>query len=734
MDILYLDTEARSPVDIKKHGLAQYCKGGVEVILLTYAYSLSGGRITPVKVWEPLRQQMPEDLKFRLKNKDCKIQAHNARFDRLVMSFDQNIRQTIKLPLHIDRFVCSMVQALEHQLPPGLDLLSKVLLTGDKRKLSADGKRLINLFCVPHKTKKEGTHYVNPEDRPDEWQKFIEYAVRDTQAMIDCIQRMPKFNYPGQEFYTHGIESAEYKSWLLDEKINDYGIRVDVPVIEKAVEAAEVYANTLKENISDLTDGAVTSPTQRDVFLDYMNDTFGLGLESCAKEVLIKTYVESTDNKVKELIAIRLLGSQSAASKFKKALDTNVDGVIRHTIQFAGASQTLRYAGRGFQPQNMKRPAYSEDIMDRARDFLLKDPEAFVRSTRSPALMLGSMVTGCILPRENHKLCVCDYSSVESRVIRWLSGDEKGLQFFRDYDAKRIKHDLYMVAYGNSFNIDYDEVTKPQRQIGKPIELSFGFGGGCGAFFNTVKGNFGQVTVLDDIDAYKSLEDLVEVVRVAATEADYETLQLSDASYDFALANGNDHGLTPLQFGGIEYLKRTWRRANHYIETWWGLLEEAFTNAMDIEGKLFRARKVSFMRKGDYLYMRLPSGKIITFMQPHRKVVKNKKSKQEEVKIVYKSVKDGHWTDVGIYGGKLAAIATQSTARELLVPKIPMVADAGYKLVFTKHDEIIAECFADDPVRGYEDLKRIMETPLDWCKDMPVVSSGYESAVRYRKD
>lgn len=738
MRLLFLDTETRAPADLKKSGLAAYCESGVEVILLSYAYKETFyAPASKVKVWQPLKESMPQDLRVCLRDRNTTIIAHNSRFDRTVMGSDLNILKGYKIP--VSRFVCSMVQALEHQLPPGLDLLSKLLLNEDHQKLAKEGKRLINIFCKQHTDKKSKLKkYIHPEDRPEDWKEFIKYAIRDVESMIACVEKMPCYNYPGQKFYTDNIASEEYKSWLLDESINDYGINVDIPLIEKAIDAGNIYAEKLKDDIFYLTKGVVHTPNQRDAILEFLKTRYNKNLPSLTRDIAIKAYIENTNPEVEELLRIRLLGSQSAASKFVKAKDTNVNGLIKHSIQFAGASQTLRYAGRGFQPQNMKRPAYPEGEMKTARELLIEDPKKFVYEMKSPALMLGSLVTGCIIPREGHKLCVCDFSSVESRVIRWHSKDEKGLQFFRAFDAKKFAYDLYMVAYGDSFGVVYEAVTKAQRQIGKPVELSFGFGGGVGAFLNTIKGNFGQVSVIDDVGSYKDLDGFVTTIRHAALEADPEMLELADMAYDFALERGFDHNLSRQQYGAIDYLKQKWRSANTPIVAWWKLLEDAFINAMHVEGVVFRANHIKFLRNKAALYMKLPSEKIITFWNPHTREVKNKKTKIAEVQLTYMGVaKDScapKWAPKHIYGGKLAAIATQSTARELLVPKLPKLKDAGYNLVFTKHDEIIAECAANDPVRGYEHLKHIMESPLPWCKDLPVVSAGYETTERYRKD
>ncbi len=82
------------------------------------------------------------------------------------------------------------------------------------------------------------------------------------------------------------------------------------------------------------------------------------------------------------------------------------------------------------------------------------------------------------------------------------------------------------------------------------------------------------------------------------------------------------------------------------------------------------------------------------------------------------------------YGGKLVENITQATAADCMIDKMIEIDAAGYPLVLTVHDELVA----DTPKgRGsLEHFNKIMETVPKWAAGLPVSADGYE-AYRYKK-
>jgi hypothetical protein len=142
------------------------------------------------------------------------------------------------------------------------------------------------------------------------------------------------------------------------------------------------------------------------------------------------------------------------------------DGRLHGIVQPRGASRTGRYAGRIFQPQNLPRGAgeNTEAIAGRVlagnRDLLLGLGVGDVTNA------LSSMIRGAVVPsRPDHRLVVCDWSSIESRVLGWIANCTRVNETFAH------GRDTYKDFAVEIFGVPYDEVTKPQRTYAKPPTL-----------------------------------------------------------------------------------------------------------------------------------------------------------------------------------------------------------------------------------------------------------------------
>lgn len=200
-----LETYCDAPI---KHGTYQYAEK-CEILLFTY--SIDDG---PVKAWDlTTGKPMPFDLEVALTEAD-EITFHNSQFDRTVFRLATNSPPLMRqVGEQIHRWRDTMVQALAHSLPGGLEKLDEVMrVEQDQRKLKT-GKELVLLFCMPPaKNLKRGR--ATRETHPVEWEQFVEYAKRDILSMQQHRRRIPKWNYTG----------SELALWHLDQKINDRAI------------------------------------------------------------------------------------------------------------------------------------------------------------------------------------------------------------------------------------------------------------------------------------------------------------------------------------------------------------------------------------------------------------------------------------------------------------------------------------------------------------------------------
>ena len=301
--------------------------------------------------------------------------------------------------------------------------------------------------------------------KPEDWIKFVNYCRLDVEAERELFKALPKWN----------CTEWEHRLQVLDAEINRRGMQIDVDLAEAAVELSERNKKLLAEETQRQTNGEVGAATQRDALIDYMAREYGWKIDTMTKAELEKRVDDpSVPEPVRELLKLRLMSTKTSIQKFKALLRrVNKDGRMRGGLQFRGASRTGRWSGRGFQGQNLARPTVSQKEIDFATEVLKQRDGTLECFYDDPSVILPNLLRGEIIAPAGKKLIVADYSNVEGRVLAWLAGEEWKLQAFRDFDAGH-GHDLYKLAYARAFGVKPEDVTKPQRQIGKVLELALG--------------------------------------------------------------------------------------------------------------------------------------------------------------------------------------------------------------------------------------------------------------------
>lgn len=583
MYLIYADTETFSSQDLSRVGAARYAEDA-QIILWSYAENDE-----PAKVWDRVSNpQMPADLKRMWErlfaDPDARVVMHNG------MNFDRQVFASNGFgEIPAEKIIDTMVLAYEHALPGSLEQLCEAFRLDADHAKDKDGKRLIQIFCKPLPKNYKLTR-ATPQTHPAEWERFKNYARLDIESMRAIYKKLPKWNATAQE----------RRLQALDAVINSRGMCIDLELAKGAVETAARHRTHLAARTQKLTGGAVSAATQRDALLEYLRTEWGLDLASATRAEVEKRIAEpGIPEPVKELLRIRIASTKISVQKFQSVLNAACeDGRLRGCLQFRGASRTGRFSGRIFQPQNLARPTMRNDEIE----FAIEATKGGLLDTfyEDPMPVLSNLLRGLIIAPKGKKLVVADYSNVEGRVLAWLAGEEWKLKAFRDFDAG-VGHDLYKLTYARAFNVKPETVTKAQRQMGKVLELGMGYGGGAGAF-RTFALAYG-IDLHDMADAVKS--SISPAIWAEACEW-----------YPKALLGGFTEGMDKEVFLACDSVKRAWRKANAQIVQFWYDMNAGIRQALIEGGPVRVGRYITVDKKGNYLRVRLPSGRYLVYPSP----------------------------------------------------------------------------------------------------------------------
>lgn len=705
MKFLWYDSETFSETPIKS-GTYRYAQDA-EIMIATYA--VDDGPVRTIDFTDPASALSGEidELESLMASPDVIVVAHNSMFDRAVLAASGRPCPPI------ERWRDTMVQALAHGLPGALDALCDVLgVPMDKAKHKA-GKDLIKLFCQP-RPKNAKLRRATRETHPVEWQRFLEYAGADIEAMREVYRRLPQWNYGDRTDYGR----LEIARWHLDQRINDRGFQVDLDLAEKAIALIDEEQGRLADQTYIATGGDVARATQRDALLEHLLSEYGVVLPDLRASTLERR-IDDPDlpPALRELLSLRLMTSTTSTSKYKALTTAQTGGRLRGTLQYNGASRTGRWAGRKFQPQNL--PSRGLLPLPKIREGIEAIKGGYVRVLGEDyfdnvMLLTASTIRGCITAPEGKRLCIADLSNIEGRMLAWEAGEEWKLQAFRDFDAG-IGHDLYVMAYAKSFGVDPSSVTKKQRAVGKVQELALGYEGGVGAFVTFAAG-YG----IDLEQMARDAWDQLPADLVAEAQDFYDWLVIKKGARDF--------GLSREAYVTCDVFKRGWRYGHaKVVELWHGLMDIA-VSAVENPGTVFEFRQFRAKCTGKWLRLLTPSGRSLCYPSPQVEYQGNK------ARLSYMGVNQytRKWCRLSTHGGKLAENATQLLACEVLKSNMPRIEEAGFELVLSVHDELIAEAPDTGDFTG-EALAGLMSIVPDWAGGLPLAAAGFHD-YRYRKD
>ena len=251
--------------------------------------------------------------------------------------------------------------------------------------------------------------------------------------------------------------------------------------------------------------------------------------------------------------------------------------------------------------------------------------------------------------------------------------------------------------------------------MGKVLELAMGYGGGAGAFVTFAKA-YG-------IDLHVMADDVMPVVPQEIAEQAAKT-------WEWAKENKRTGGLDRRVFIACDSVKRMWRNANPHIVKFWYEAEEACVTALN-EGRrvVFGQGRLAAERKGNWLTLRLPSGRYICYPSPQAGELGEGTNG-----FTYYGVNQytRKWEKIGTYAGKIVENLTQAAAADVLCEALPRLEKAGYLPILTIHDEVLTEA-PDTEAFNHNAMESLMCELPGWAQGLPLAAAGFDG-YRYRKE
>lgn len=671
---LHFDVETRSTCDLRKAGADVYFEHPI-TDMWCYAYAFDD---EPPGAWA--RGEEHSDEVLRHVHDGGTVVAHNAGFEYLAIN--QVLAKRHGWPtIKFSNMRCTAAMAAAMALPRSLGELGKALgldVTKDE-----EGRRLMMMMTKPRRIENGVPIWW---DEPVKVRRLVDYCVTDVLTEREAEKKL------------RPLSPMEHKCWQLDHTINGRGVHVDIAAVRNARVVVDARLSELQRELQTLTDFSVNTVTQVARIKEWLA-LKGLDMESLDKQHLREALGRVHEPKLRRVLEIRQEASKASVAK----LDAYVAGMskderLRGLLMYHGAG-TGRWTGMRLQPQNFPRPtrAWTKDASATYFDLLpKKDHRAIELYTgMSSVYATSNALKGFITAEKGNTLYKGDYSNIEGRVLAWLAGETWKLDAFRAFD-NGTGHDIYkLTAAGILTNTTHvlrrpETITDDERQsYGKVPELALGFQGGVVAF-QTMAKNY-DVSVTDE-------------------EADA--------------------------------IKVGWRQRHPAIVSLWYDLERTIVHAARNPGSIFRVaspewreqrqyQRIEYGVKHGVLWCRLPSGRLLAYMDPRIREVETPWGEKKEA-VTYMGVdsQTRKWGRYAMYGGLAAENITQAAARDMMRDAMFRLEDANYPIVLTVHDEIVAETPED--FGSVDEFTRIMATLPPWASGLPV-SVDASRGFRYQK-
>lgn len=500
------DFETASSCNLKKSGAARYSEDpGTEILCFAY------GNLDFMKVWMPsvdiaaARALAPfilepavcarflaalcentDDLFSLAADPDVVFIAHNTGFEK---SHWRNIMEPDfgAPPIPNERWHDTMAVAAHKALPQELDTLCRVLKIGQGKDNA--GKQVTLGMSKPDK---KGRYDRSLAKRI----VSAAYCLQDTVIEILAHKRLG------------WLPPKEREIWLLNQTINERGIKLDMDYVKAAQKIVDDASGPLLVEFARITGGL--TPTQGAKFLAWLHRE-GIHLDNLQKETIAEMIGddEAEDSDVPgdplpsnsngfsqspgyRALRIRQLTGSSSVKKLKR-MDQCVsfDGRARGLSCYHGSAPG-RNTGRLLQPYNFPRGTVTIEGHDGKKkapppemmvDAIMTGDYQYVEEAIGPAVeTVVSSLRHSLVADRGRVFLSGDYAGIQARVVLAAAGQRDKLKLFSD-DRKGLKgEDIYCSMASQIYKVPVLANDKVRRQTGKNSVLGLGFQMGAPKF------------------------------------------------------------------------------------------------------------------------------------------------------------------------------------------------------------------------------------------------------------
>lgn len=613
--VMGVDIETYSSVDLAGSGVYAYTEApDFDILLIGYKFD-DEAEVHVIDTLAVDRDFDPELYEFReaLTDPDIIKTAFNANFERTCLA------KWTGAAIPPEEWRCTMIKALTLGLPGNLADVGIAMGLPEEKLKDPQGKALIQFFskpCKPTRTNGQRTRNLPAHD-PAKWKLFIEYNRQDVVTEQEILRQLDIYKTP----------ESEQQLWALDQHMNDNGVKLDIPMVEKIVEYDTQRRQELQEEAKVLT--GLANPNSLAQLKKWLSKQ-GVTMTSVTKDTIAATLQTDIPDNVRRMLEIRTALGKTSVAKYSTMLTAVCqDHRLRGILQFYGANRSGRWAGRLVQTHNLAKNSLPD--LDLARELAAAgDFDTLATLFGETAFVFSELIRTAFIPSDGCRFVVSDFAAIEARVLAWIAGEEWTLEAFRQ------GKDIYCETASMMYRVPVEKHGQNShlRQKGKVAVLACGYQGGVGAMKRMDKGG----SIPED-----ELQSVVD----------------------------------------------QWREANPKVVKLWRTCELAAKTAIQEHRTVRLAHGIAFSYINRNLFIQLPSGRKLCYWDTRLK--QDDYTGRLSITYMGVNQETKQWGETETYGGKLVENIVQATARDCLAVAMTRVSALGYKIVMHVHDEMIVD-------------------------------------------